>query len=582
MKSLKAFLKLIPYLDEVRRPLLLGIVTGIAHQIAAVAGSAAGAYLVSLALTGSPASAMTATFWLLVVLVILRAFMSYAEMWHAHKAAYGILATLRVKLYRALEAIAPNYLMNKRTGDLSATLMSDVETLEWFYAHTYGSAVVAVLVPLAVLIAIAVLIHPLVSLVLIPWLILTISIPFWFKDMADLDGQKIRESIALVNAEVIDGIQGVREILSFGYESRYLQKIKRINKALTSLQTKYGSRLGLEGALLNAAMSFGLISVLALTARLASVGAVNREWYAVALMLSIYVFTPVVAISTMARNFGLMQSSTNRVFSVLETPATVKDSVEISAPLNSPLTVAFDKVDFRYKDELPLVLKSVTFDIQSGELVALAGYSGAGKTTCANLLLRFWDVTGGKIIVGGQDVRNLTQKDLRDKIALVPQDVYLFNCSLIDNIRIGRPGASDQEAMQAAEDARIHDFIMELPDRYQTIAGERGVQLSGGQRQRIAIARALLKNAPILLMDEAVSNLDQRNEGELRFALERLKAKRITMVIAHRLSTIMSADRIVVLENGAVKQTGKHEDMIREDGAYRALISSQYSGGNVV
>lgn len=582
MKNLKVFLKLIPYLDFVWSSIALGIVTGILHQGAAIASSAVGAYLVSLALTGSPAAAMTTSLWILIALVILRTFMSYAEMWYAHKAAYGILAKLRVKLYRAIEKVAPGYLLNKRTGDLSSTLMSDVETLEWFYAHTYGAAVIAVAVPVLVLISIAVLIHPLVALILIPWIVLTVSIPFWFKDKADEDGRKIRESLAAVNAEVVDGIQGVREILSFGYESFYLKKIKEVNKVLTSLQTKYGSRQGVESALLNSAMSAGLICVTALSAYLADAGAVGKEWYAVAVILSIYVFTPVTAISTMARNFGIMQSSTDRVFTVLETPETVSDLVEESANVSGRIDVSFENVDFRYKEQLPLVLKDVCFRIEPGEIIALAGYSGAGKSTCANLLLRFWDVAGGRVLVGGRDVRDLRQKDLRDLIAVVPQDVYLFNCSIIENIRLGRPDASAAEVMRAAEDARIHDFIMGLPDRYHTVVGERGVQLSGGQRQRIAIARALLKDAPILIMDEAVSNLDTKNEEELRLALDRLKANRTTMVIAHRLSTIMSADRIVVLENGEVMQTGKHEDMIRDNSPYRRLISSQYSDGEFV
>lgn len=577
MKSLKVFLKLVPYLDFVWNSMILGIITGIMHQGVAIAASALGAYLVSLALTGSASASILPWIWVLIALVFLRAIMGYAEMWYAHKAAYGILAKLRVKLYRAIERIAPNYLLNKRTGDLSSTLMADVETLEWFYAHTYGAAVIAVVVPIIVLIVISVLIHPLIALILIPWIMLTITVPFWFKEMADVDGKKIRESLAVVNAEVVDGIQGVREILSFGYEAHYLQKIRKANKILTSIQTKYGSRQGVENALLNFSMSAGLICVSVMTAFLISKGQVGHEWYAVAVILSIYVFTPVTAISNMARNFGIMKSSTERVFTVLETPETVKDLVEEGGSIVEPIDVVFDHVDFKYIESYPLVLNDVSFQINQGEIVALVGHSGAGKTTCANLLLRFWDITEGSIRVGGQDIRNLKQKDLRDLIMLVPQEVYLFNCSILENIRIGCPDATAAEVMKAAQDARIHDFIMELPDQYQTTVGERGVQLSGGQRQRIAIARALLKNAPIMIMDEAVSNLDTKNEEELSRAMNRLKADRTTMVIAHRLSTILSADRVVVLENGEVVQSGKHDDLISVDGPYCRLIRSQYS-----
>ena len=242
-----------------------------------------------------------------------------------------------------------------------------------------------------------------------------------------------------------------------------------------------------------------------------------------------------------------------------------------------PIDVVFDHVAFKYIESYPLVLNDVSFQINQGEIVALVGHSGAGKSTCINLLLRLWDVTYGSIRVGGQDIRNMKQEELRNLFMLIPQEIFLFNCSIIENIRLGNSDAEDSEVMKAAEDARIHDFIMGLPDRYDTIVGERGVQLSGGQRQRIATARALLRNAPILIMDEAVSNLDTKNEEELRMAIDCLKENRTTMVIAHRLSTILSADRIIVLENGKVVQTGKHEDMILEAGPYRRLISAQYS-----
>ena len=579
IKNLKIFLKLLPYLNSVWNSIFLGIVTGIIYQLVAIAGAAIGAYLVSLAFTGVPPDRVLPWIFVLVTLVLLRAAMSYGEMWYAHKAAYGILAQLRVKLYRAIERIAPAYLMNKRIGDLSSTLMADVETLEWFYAHTYGATIIASVVPVIILITISVLIHPLVAIVLIPWIMLTLSVPFWFKKMADEDGRTIRENLAKVNAEVMDGIQGIKEILSFGYESWYLKKIKAANKALTSVQVKYGSRLGIESGLLNSFMAAGLLSVTGVSLYLILNGRMGAEWYAVSIILSIYVFTPVIAIGNMARSFGIMQSSTDRVFAVLETPETVKD-IENNGEMHDTIDISFDHVDFRYKDDLPPVLTDVSFRILPGETVALAGHSGAGKSTCANLLLRFWDVNSGCIRVGNCDIRNLKQKDLRSHISVVPQDVYLFNCSIIDNIRLGSPDASFEDVIRAAVDARIHDFIMSLPRKYDTVVGERGMQLSGGQRQRIAIARALLKDAPILLMDEAVSNLDSKNEEELGQAINNLRKNRTTMVIAHRLSTILMADRIVILENGRVMQTGKHEELIKENGAYSSLIKSQYMENN--
>ena len=209
------------------------------------------------------------------------------------------------------------------------------------------------------------------------------------------------------------------------------------------------------------------------------------------------------------------------------------------------------------------------------------GHSGAGKSTCANLLLRFWDVNEGSVSIGGVDVREMKQTDLRDIISTVPQDVYLFNSSILDNIRLGQPDADMEQVRAAARGARIDDFISSLPDGYDTIAGERGVQLSGGERQRIAIARALLRDTPVLLMDEAVSSLDSKNEEELQTAIKQLNSNRTTLVIAHRLSTILTADKIVVLDHGKVAQTGTHSEMIKKSGAYAELINSQYMSKTV-
>lgn len=581
MKQLKVFLKLLPYIKYVHSSILAGIVTGTLSQLAAIAGSAAGAYLVSRAILGTEKRIMLIGIFALLALVVLKTAFSYLEMYYAHKAAYGILAVLRVKIYCAIERIAPHYLLNKRTGELSSTLMSDVETLEWFYAHTYGAFVVAVAVPVIVLILIALLISPLLSIVLIPWIILTATVPFWFKKISDIDGREIREKLAEINAEVVDGIQGIREILSFGFESRYLKNLRKSNKALNSVQQKYGRRQGLESGILNFCVSAGLLSVMAVSVAMIRKDMMSNDMYAVAVILSIYVFTPVIGISTMARNFGIMQSATDRVFSVLETPETVTDMVRKSKKITGYPDISFDNVMFRYGDDLSLVLDDVSFKVSPGETVALVGHSGAGKSTCANLLLRFWDVNEGSVSIGGVDVREMKQTDLRDIISTVPQDVYLFNCSILDNIRLGQPDADMEQVRAAARGARIDDFISSLPDGYDTIAGERGVQLSGGERQRIAIARALLRDTPVLLMDEAVSSLDSKNEEELQTAIKQLNSNRTTLVIAHRLSTILTADKIVVLDHGKVAQTGTHSEMIKKSGAYVELINSQYMSKTV-
>ena len=239
------------------------------------------------------------------------------------------------------------------------------------------------------------------------------------------------------------------------------------------------------------------------------------------------------------------------------------------------LPVAFEHVTFRYAPTDPPALEDVSFAIDAGQTVALVGRSGAGKTTAAHLLLRFWDPQAGQITIDGHDIRDFELDELRRHVALVAQDTYLFNTTLGENLKLGRPEAREEEVLAAARAANVDEFAQALPDGYATLVGERGLQLSGGQRQRVAIARALLKDAPVLVLDEATSHLDAVNEAEVRQALDRLMQGRTTLVIAHRLSTIRTADQIVVLDGGRVREQGTHGELLALDGLYSHLIGSQ-------
>ena len=257
----------------------------------------------------------------------------------------------------------------------------------------------------------------------------------------------------------------------------------------------------------------------------------------------------------------------------LEGEETLHDGLRAAAP-----SVVFDAVGFDYGPGEPQALSEVSFIAEPGHTVALVGRSGAGKTTCANLVMRFWDPSLGSVQLDGHNIRDFKLDDLRSQVALVSQDTYLFNASIRENIMLGRPDASQVELEQAARQANCHDFITAFPDGYDTLVGERGMQLSGGQRQRIAIARALLKNAPVLILDEATSHLDAVSESQLRQALENLMQGRTTLVIAHRLSTIRDADRIVVLDQGRAVEQGSHQELLGRHGLYAQLVATQLVG----
>ncbi|MEW5954434.1 MAG: ABC transporter ATP-binding protein [Bacillota bacterium] len=554
----------------------ISVGSGTLHHLFAIISTAMAAYLVGLAAMGAEKEHILPLLPGVALLVILRVIMYFSDMWVAHEVAFRILVELRVKIYQAVERVSPAYLLNMRSGELASTLMSDIEVLEWFFAHTAGTMLVALLVSVITLIMLG-FIHMLLPLVVIPWVILLFSVPFWLRAQADRQGKDTRVKLAEINSEAVDAVQGLREIVSFNYERGFLDRLKLYSDRLGNSLYLYGKRLGFEGCLLNTFSSLAMISVLGMSAYLIVSDRMEFSWLPVAVIISANIFVPVLEISNMARNFGIIVAASDRVSSVMESKDLVRDQARNMPEVAIIPEVRFDNVHFRYREELPDVLSGVSFTAGEGETVALVGHSGVGKTTCINLLQRFWDMGKGQITIGGIDIREMPLDYLRGMITIVPQDIYLFNASILENIRLGRPEATREEVEEAARAAYIHEFISGLPEGYDTIAGERGAKMSGGQKQRIAIARALLKNSPILIMDEALSSLDTENERLLQESIKNLRRGRTTLIVAHRLSTFRDADKLVVLNSGRVMETGTHTELLRKGGYYSSFISSQYA-----
>ena len=556
--------------------LVLTALCGTVAQLGVLATLATGAWLVGGAVTGTAGPMLVPAAWGLAVGVLVTALAKWGQSWFGHDLAFALIEQLQLGLFDGLEKAAPRYVLGRRTGDLAGIATADAEMLEGFFAHLLGDYVGAALVPLAALAGLAV-IHPLLALALLPFLPLVASVPFWLAQRAGRQGDALRVELGALNAEVVEGIQGLRELTAFGHGRRYLDRLMRRTGALQSHQMRYGARAGLEAAAIDILLALAVLAVLATGASLVAAGGLPMALFPLALVLAGGALAPITQVTETGRQMGALQAATQRVLTILHQAPQVADHGRAVPEATAP-DIRFEDVRFGYDDDRGAVLRGFTCTIAAGETVALVGRSGAGKSTCANLLARFWDPAGGRVVLGGHDLRDLPLAALRERVAMVPQDVHLFDLSVRDNIRLGRPDATVEEVEQAARLAQADGFIRALPQGYDTPCGERGARLSGGQRQRIAIARAFLQDAPVLVMDEAVSNLDTESEQALQAAVRDLRRGRTTLIIAHRLSTIRSADRILMLEDGRAVETGRHEELALRGGPYARLVAAAVDG----
>ena len=506
---------------------------------------------------------------ILIVLYLLRILFRYLSNFLAHKAAWYLVGDLRTRTYDKLEHMHLGYFHDKQTGDLMSRIVNDTRDFELLYAHMIPETITNIVTFSGVLIVLLTINWKLALITCAPIPLIFASGIIFFKKVRPyfrISQKKMGE----LNGKLQDNLSGIHEIQSFGREEYETERVNERNFEHIRAMLKALKISAVFHPSVEFISSLGTILVVAFGGYLAF-----REGLSVADIVAFFLYLglfygPVSGLANLLENMQQSMAGAERVLDILDAPAEIQDIIGAESLGRIKGEIVFDHVSFSYGENTP-VLKDVSFVCRPGQMLALVGPTGVGKTTLAQLISRFYEPSDGRILIDGHDIRRVTVESLRKNISPVLQDTFLFNGTIAENIGYAVPDASMEDIEAAAKAANIHSDIMEMPDGYYTKVGERGIRLSGGQKQRIAIARAILRKSPIVILDEATASVDVETEQQIQSAITGISGSCTIIAIAHRLSTIRNADQILVIENGRITEQGTHTELVSLGGSYARM-----------
>ena len=512
---------------------------------------------------------------LMLFLVILEFYSNYFITNYGHMMGARMEYDMRTEIFGHYQKLSFSFFDNQKVGQLMSRVTNDLFEISELFHHGPEDIVISI-IKLIGSFSILLFINWRLALAAFALVPLMLVYAYYFNIKMKRIFVKNRARIADINAQIEDNLSGIRVVKSFANEEIEMGKFKIGNDNFLESKKENYKYMALYNSGLTAFTTLITVLVLAVSAVFITKNMINVTDL-VTFLLYINNFTePVKKLINFTEQFQNGMSGYTRFLEMLSIQPDIKDAPGAVVLKQAKGDILFENVSFHYEDHSEMVLSGLNLHVSPGEYVALVGTSGVGKSTLCSLIPRFYDVSEGRILLDGTDIRNFTLKSLRENIGIVQQDVYLFAGSVMDNIRYGRPDASDAEIVAAAQNANAHEFIMNLPDGYDTYIGQRGIKLSGGQKQRLSIARVFLKNPPILIFDEATSALDNESEKIVQDSLEKLAHNRTTFVIAHRLSTIRNARKILVLTEQGIAESGTHKELLAKNGIYAELYNMQF------